>query len=1329
LPKTRGSANAAAAPRLNTTDRPSAADASAHISDAGKPPGRDLTGVAALPQNNEQTEQNSPQNIFSTQIEIIDTETENTDESSIPSLLHHYDILPINTQDLLPRPQVLKLKITIDNSTIDALIDTGASISILCSQLLLPSDKLKQCKNLLLRGVSGKLITILGTVTKTFYIGEKAITQTFAVVPDFRLKAILGLDFLIAHEATIDCANRTLQLAHPSVKPPTQQAREQVIATAQEETPDPKEFASCAKAQLRQSRDIRALKTTKFKVHLNKTLEPGHYLAYPRNRLLLEKHLYIPSFTFYANEFPEEIFVRNISAMPQRLFTDQTVFDIYKTDDIPGIDILSLTPQCSAENPPSDVDPLKDISINPDLSENQQEQIKALLNKYKHLFHINVDELPVTNKIQHVITMKPGVNPIKQRPYREAAAQKHEMRKEIDRLLAKKIIQPSSSPWSSPAFIIKKKNGEARLVLDLRKINENSVEQTYFLPLISDILNSFNGVKYMATFDLFNAFFQVNLEENSRKFTAFNCSAGCYEFWRLPFGLQGAPSTFQNLTDSILADIKWTKVFNYLDDIIIIGKTFQEFLENMEEVLKRFCAANLKFKAKKSFVGYQELNILGWHVSQNGIGPDPERASILSQLKAPQNINQLYRTMGMFSYYRNLIPSYAQITAPLYALCKKDAPFIWGQEQETAFRTLLQSMANPPILAHYDPKAPTFLEVDTAKMAIGSILSQEDKNGVRRPICFASRALTAQEQKLASAAMECLGLTWSILKLKYYLYGINFTVLSDSHAICSIKTLKDPYGRIARLLLRLQEFRFILRHISGKKHVCADFFSRQPADWPEFDEKKFEEELEIPTYLATAADIKSAQQADALLQPIISELNKNETTNKSRNYSLIDGILYKRGSNIRGNANLLVVPEQLKKEIMTTFHDDILHGSHLSYAKCIDKIRLRFYWINMLKEVKQFIKACPVCQAFNKPTQKKFGSLQPVPRPEIPFFKIALDFAGPFVRSSNKNKYLLIGVDYCTNWVELKAMRKATAQETAKFLLERYITRTGIFHELVTDRSTIFCGTLITELLKVFNARAIMISAYHAPSNGRCERMVKTVKSVIAKYCSPTTQKNWDSQLLELQYSINTSPHSSMRESPYAMVYNRQPLFPAEIMAETPLTHPIVQDIRNRMVTAEKIIAENYAAQQKKDKARFDAKRQFREFNIGDWVMVYKPTTKLGLSKKLLAQYYGPFQIAEKISDITFRVKKSTSKNAPLELVNIDRLKPYFCSPHREESAPPAAESDSSESDSEANTSHTANKEKSLNAYCAATSTQPTSGSSESESERKKDASRTPKET
>jgi ribosomal protein L21E len=460
-------------------------------------------------------------------------------------------------------------------------------------------------------------------------------------------------------------------------------------------------------------------------------------------------------------------------------------------------------------------------------------------------------------------------------------------------------------------------------------------------------------------------------------------------------------------------------------------------------------------------------------------------------------------------------------------------------------------------------------------------------------------------------------------------------------------------------LLRLQEFEFTMCHISGIKHKCPDFLSRQEADWDPHDENEFEAELEIPAYFHDLLDVKAAQLADAQLKPIIDKLKSNEDSLKTRNFLLKDDILYRKGASTRGNLNLLVIPSSLKQQLMSTFHEDPLHGAHLSFFKCFDKIKLRFYWVGMLKDVKSFIKSCPVCQTFNKPTQQKNGNLQPVARPSIPFIKIGIDFAGPFVTSSAGNKMLILAVDYHSNWVELKAIRRATAEATANFLLERFICRTGIFHEIVCDRGSQFTSNLFQEMIKILNSKIVKISTYHPMANGRTERMVKTVKSVIAKYCEPN-QRNWDSLIPQIQFSINTSPHKTMKETPYAMVYNRQPLFPAEILDGQEISDDFVREIRDRMAIAEKIVAENYQKQQARDKQRFDATHKPIQFSPGDWVSVQNPTTKIGLSKKLLPNYYGPKEIVEKVSDTTYRVKTSVGTHSKTELVNIRRLKPFF---------------------------------------------------------------------
>jgi RNase H-like domain found in reverse transcriptase/Reverse transcriptase (RNA-dependent DNA polymerase) len=736
-------------------------------------------------------------------------------------------LVPINDR---PQPaHVLKIPIIIDKVTHFTLVDTGASLSILDADLLSETDQLQKRENIFLRGASGKLINVIGTVEKEFILAGKLISHTFAVVPNFKLKTILGLDFLVKFRAIINCATKIVYFRQPA-NAADQQREAESPNPPPHATPDaPENITACAQFSLAKQADIAAKNTADIQLTISAKLHPGSYLAFPNENLLAKHHVYAPCLVFEADKIPEKIPLRNVSLSTSRLYQKQNIYKIFKMSDLPGIEILPIT----QDQPESDIpnkSPLDEVKINPELSTEENEKVCKILKQYSHLFTSNVDDLPTTNKIQHVIRMKEGTHPIKIRPFREAAAQKEEMRKEINRLLDKKIIQPSASPWSSPAFIIKKKSGESRLIIDYRAINARTDHQTYFLPLISDILASFHGAKYFATLDLFQAFFQVPLDEKSRVFTAFNCSTGSYEFLRAPFGLQGCPATFQNLTDSILSDMKWISVFNYLDDIIIIGKTFDEFIDNLVEVLKRFEDANLRFKPSKCSIGFQELSILGWKISQTGISVDPERASILSKLKTPKNIAQLYRSLGMFSFYRRLIKNFAEIAAPLYALCKKDIPFIWSEIHENAFRAMLDSLASPQVLAHFDPAAETFVEVDTSKLAIGAVLSQLDENGFRRPVCFASRALSATEQKLNAATLECLGLTWSILHFKYFLYAKKFTVLSDSHAICCIQKLKDPYGRIARLLLRLQEFEFTMCHISGIKHKCPDFLSRQEAD-------------------------------------------------------------------------------------------------------------------------------------------------------------------------------------------------------------------------------------------------------------------------------------------------------------------------------------------------------------------------------------------------------------------------------------------------------------------------------------------------------------------
>jgi len=1182
---------------------------------------------------------------------------------------------PVNSltiEDASKNPHTLKIPILINNVQIEALGDTGASLSILDASLV-NTKNLIRCENILMRGASGRMIPLKGLIEQQILIGKTTFQHKFAVVENFPFKALLGLDFLRANGAIINCAQKTITFLPTNISSSPLPSDSPFHAqTAAAECAPPVNFtdepvAPVAHFALSQPAEIQPLSKGPIPIKLSGNLVKGEYFAFPNRRLLHKHHIYAPAFTFHSNEILEEMLLKNISRFPQKLYKDQVIYKIFKLDDFPEVEILPLCSmeivnkektQDNDETQPKEENPLDLITINPDLTSSQKKQIRALLEKYKIIFPSTKEELPTTDKIQHIIRFHGP--PVNIKPYREAAAQREEMRTEINRLLARNIIEPSSSPFSSPAFIIKKKDGGLRLVCNFQAINNQSEPQVYYLPLIADILASFHNVKYMASLDCNSAFFQIPLEESSRDYSSFSCSAGKYRFKVAPFGLQGCPATFQNLTDSIFSDIKWEKIINYIDDFYVKGNTFTQFLENLEDVFKRVEDAKLRFKPSKCFLGFQKLDILGWNVSTEGIAPDPKKVSALTKLKEPKNYKELLRALGMFSYYRRQLPNMAKIAAPLYALTKADTPYIWGPAQADAFAQLILAISSPPILAHYNPKAETFLEVDSSKIAMGAVLAQIDDNGVKRPICFASRATTPAEKNLASAALECTGLAWAILHFKFYLYGLDFKVLSDSHAICSITRLKDPYGRIARLLLRLQPYKFKMIHISGKKHVCPDFLSRQEADWDPFDEVAFYEELEIPACFAELVDIIKSQSEDEKLIPIIEAIKTNCESRESKNYVLLKNVLYKKGASARGNMNLLVIPEGLKKTLMYTFHEDPVNGAHLSFAKCFDKIKLRFYWQGMLNDIKMYIRSCPICQAHNKSTQQKFGSLQPVARPNIPFIKITLDFAGPFPRATRTgNTMLLIAVDYHSGWVELKAMRAATAENTVKFLRDTFVYRTGMFLEMVCDRGSQFTSSLTQEFLKLISSKMIRISTFHPMANGKAERMVKTVKSIIAKYCTPN-QKNWDEQLGAIQFAINTSPHKSLNESPYAIVYNRQPILPGEILGGQEFDEELIINIQNRLALAEEIRAEFYHKQQAYDKERFDAAHRLMSFEPGELVSIYTPKPVAKTSKKLNPCFFGPREIVSKVSDITYMVRTGVGANVKIEPINIRRLKPYF---------------------------------------------------------------------
>ncbi|UYV75045.1 hypothetical protein LAZ67_12002225, partial [Cordylochernes scorpioides] len=471
------------------------------------------------------------------------------------------------------------------------------------------------------------------------------------------------------------------------------------------------------------------------------------------------------------------------------------------------------------------------FQINENLSYKETEQLKQVLERYADLF---TSGLGRSNLAKHRIDTE-GAKPIKHKPYRVSAKEREIIKEQIDEMLRDGIIRPSSSPWSFPVILVKKRDSKYRFCVDYRNLNDVTMKDVYPIPRIDEVLDTLQGSKYFSAIDIKSGYWQVEVEEKDKEKTAFTTAHGLYEFNVMPFGLCNAPATFERNMENMLGNLRWQICLFYLDDVIIYSSDFSTHLKRIEAVLRCFREANLKLNNKKCQFAFEELEISGHITNQPGIKPAEHNIKAIRDFPRPKKIKEVQSFLGMCSYYRKFIKGFSKIADPLISLIKKNVPFTWTENQEKAFQTLKVALINPPILGHFDPNAITYIHTDASNIGLGTTLVQKfgDKEKV---ISYLSRTLSKPEQNYSTTEKECLAVVWSMSKLRPYLYGRHFKIVTDHHALCWLKNLKDPTGALARWALKIQEYNFEIIHKSGKKHLHADGLSRGPFPENEWDE-------------------------------------------------------------------------------------------------------------------------------------------------------------------------------------------------------------------------------------------------------------------------------------------------------------------------------------------------------------------------------------------------------------------------------------------------------------------------------------------------------------
>ena len=390
------------------------------------------------------------------------------------------------------------------------------------------------------------------------------------------------------------------------------------------------------------------------------------------------------------------------------------------------------------------------------LNDQERRAIMNICEYYNDIFKLPGDNLTTTTAIEHAI-LTPGIDPcrgVASRNYQIPDALKGELQGIINQMLRDKIIRHSNSPWNSPIILVKKKEDASkkekwRLVVDFRRLNVVTVEDSYPLPLISDILGALGKARYYTTVDLASGFHQVPLREEDRQKTAFSTPGGHFEFCNMPMGICSAPATFQRLMNTVLSGLVGTKALIYLDDIVVWGATLEEHNQRLVEVFDRLRVHSLKLEPDKCEFLRKEVYFLGYKITADGVAMDERKTAAIKNYPVPTNTKQLKAFLGLAGFYRRFVPRFSSIASPLHRLTAKNVPYVWGREQAESFQILKDILCSRPLLQYPDYKKGFIVTCDASSTGIGSVLSQGPL-GHDLPVAYASRVLTKSERNYST---------------------------------------------------------------------------------------------------------------------------------------------------------------------------------------------------------------------------------------------------------------------------------------------------------------------------------------------------------------------------------------------------------------------------------------------------------------------------------------------------------------------------------------------------------------------------------------------------
>lgn len=870
------------------------------------------------------------------------------------------------------------------------------------------------------------------------------------------------------------------------------------------------------------------------------------------------------------------------------------------------------------------------------LSTAEKELADAAVAKFRE---ISFEEkgLGRTSLIEHVIDTGDAL-PIKTKQYPLSPEKRAVLSSELDRMLALDVVTPCESPWSNPALLVKKSNGDWRFCLDCRRLNSVTKGDSYSIPYIPQILDSLKEAKYLSSIDLSSSFWQIPLAESSQDKTSFVVNGrGLYKFKVMPFGLCGAPARQQRLMDTLIdhnltSDVENGLVFCYIDDIVICSSDYQTHLLLLNRVLAKLKMANLTINFTKSKFFRQSLKYLGYVVDEYGLRTDPDKVAAILNFPTPTTSREVKIFLGTCSWYRRFIRDFSTIAAPLNKLTSKgkNAPaFRWSENAEEAFKSLKNALVTAPILAVPDFSKPFAVHCDASSYGIGGMLSQTIE-GREHPIAYVSRSLNKSECNYSATEREALSVLFSVEKFQAYLGSRKFTVITDHASLKWFMKLENPSGRLARWGCRLSQFDFDIEHRKGSLNVVPDALSR----------------------LMTVDAVNVTNVINNEPDEWYDRIKSGCTTHPANfpNFCMKEGKLFRLS---QAKYNLLrefdwkeVVRKGDRKRVLQENHCEAT-AAHFGVFKTHRRLALTYFWPGMYKDVVEYVKACDTCAAY-KHSQKPTAGLMGQPKVcHRPWQVVSIDLVGPLPRSRRGFTFLFVVTCCFSKFTLLFPLRRATSALVAKTFEEHVILTHGVPETVITDNGVQFTGSEFKQLIKRYNIPNLFYGPRYTAQVNLVERYNKTVMISVASYVEDN-HRTWDEKLHQIRFAINSAVNESTGFSPFFLVHAREPVINGSFYKDTDqkyttavprdeyagqfgILKDIFEQVRLRLLKAHAINAKYY-----------NLRRRSAKFSVGDivWKRTYvqSDASKFRMSK--LAPKYEKCRVKAVLSPLVYELER-----------------------------------------------------------------------------------------